>query len=187
VRCSRSSRTIGTRNVVSASSLEVLTARARLRTIVVMRVLPWLMALGLCGCFMANTSPAKKLSETVQDLNEQARWGRLTDAANLVEPAYRNAFLSAHQQWGSEIKLADTEVLHVQIAPGAEHANAIVNYSWYAIETMTLHETTVRQRWSAYSGGYALTSEAVVRGDPRLLHVPAAGEASEPPGMYKLD
>jgi hypothetical protein len=152
-----------------------------------MRALVWVMSLGLSGCFMANTSPAKKLSETVQDLNEQARWGRLTDAANLVEPGYRNAFLSAHQQWGSEIKLADTEVLHVQIAADAEHANAIVNYSWYAMETMTLHETTVRQRWSAHSGGYALVSEAVVRGDPRLLHAPSAAERREPPDMYKLD
>jgi hypothetical protein len=154
-----------------------------------MRALLWVMSLGLSGCFMANTSPAKKLSETVQDLNEQARWGRLSDAANLVEPGYRNAFLSAHQRWGTDIKLADTEVLHVQITPDAEHANAIVNYSWYAMETMTLHETTVRQRWSANSGGYALVSEAVVRGDPRLLHAPqAATEASStPPGMYTID
>src|SRR5262245_49838857 len=134
-----------------------------------MRALPWLLTLALTGCFMANTSPAKKIGDTVHDLNDQARWGRIGDAALLVDVSYRNTFLSAHQAWGSEIQLADTEIVHVQIAPDAEHANAIVNYSWYAMDSMTLHETTVRQRWSAVSGGYALMSEAVVKGDPRLL------------------
>ena len=134
-----------------------------------MRALPWLLTLVLAGCFMANTSPAKKIGDTVHDLNDNARWGRISDAALLVDASYRNTFVHAHQAWGNEIQLADTEIVNVQIAPDAEHANAIVNYSWYAMDTMTLHETTVRQRWSAVSGGYALMSEAVVKGDPRLL------------------
>jgi hypothetical protein len=121
------------------------------------------------GCFMANMSPAKKIGDTVHDLNDQARWGRLTDAALLVDPSYRQQFIKDHQRWGDDIQLADSEVLQVQIATDAEHASALVNYSWYAMDTMTLRQTTVRQRWSAVSGGYALMSEAVVRGDPSLL------------------
>jgi hypothetical protein len=145
-----------------------------------MRTLACLLSLGLAGCFMANTSPAKKISDTVRDLNENARWGRIGDASLLVDASYRNTFLSAHQGWGSEIELADSEVVHVQITPDAEHASAIVTYSWYAMDTMTLHETTVRQRWSAVSGGYALFSEAIVKGDPRLLHSPEPERGSTP-------
>jgi hypothetical protein len=139
-----------------------------------MRAWIWMLVVVLGGCFMANTSPAKKITDSVQDLNEQARWGRIGDAALLVEPGYRDEFLNAHQGWGSDIQLADTEIVHVQIAADAEHASAIVTYSWYAMDSMTLHETTIRQRWSAHSGGYALTSEAVVKGDPRLLNATAS-------------
>lgn len=143
-----------------------------------MRAWTWVLVVGLGGCFMANTSPAKKITDSVQDLNEQARWGRIGDAALLVEPGYRDAFLNAHQGWGSDIQLADTEIVHVQIAPDAEHASAIVTYSWYAMDSMTLRETTIRQRWSAHSGGYALTSEAVVKGDARLLSATASNGAN---------
>jgi len=143
-----------------------------------MRTWALLLVFGMTGCFMANTSPAKKISDSVQDLNENTRWGRIGDAALLVEPGYRDAFVAAHQGWGSDIQLADTEIVHVQIASDAEHANAIVTYSWYAMDTMTLHETTIRQRWAAHSGGYALTSEAVIKGDPRLLNATAANGAN---------
>jgi hypothetical protein len=131
--------------------------------------LPVLAVLSLSACFMANMSPAKKIGDTVHDLNDQARWGRITDAARLVEPSYRQKFIDNHQRWGDDIQLADSEILNVQIASDAEHASALVTYSWYAMDTMTLRTTTVRQRWSAISGGYALMSEAVVRGDPALL------------------
>jgi hypothetical protein len=46
------------------------------------------------------------------------------------------------------------------------------------MDTMTLHETTIRQRWSAHSGGYALTSEAVIKGDSRLLDATASNAES---------
>lgn len=128
-----------------------------------------LAAFALSGCFLANSSPAKKIGDTVHDLNDQARWGRLSDAAQMVDPSYRVKFLKDHQRWGDDIQLADSEVMQVQIAADSEHANALVNYSWYALDTMTLRQTTVRQRWSAVAGGYALMSESVVRGDPNLL------------------
>jgi len=145
-----------------------------------MRALPWLLILAFSGCFMANNSPAKKISDSVRDMNENARWGRIGDASLYVDTSYRNTFLSAHQDWGSEIEVADTEVVQVQIAPDEEHASAIVSYSWYATDTMTLHQTTVRQRWSAVGSGYALFSEAIVKGDPRLLRAPEPPKGSTP-------
>ena len=150
-----------------------------------MRTLPWVLALGLTACFMGNNSPQKKISDTVFSLNDNARWGRISDAALMVEPSYRDTFVNAHQSWGTDIKLADTEIVQVQIAPDAERASAIVTYSWYAMDTMTLHETTVRQHWSALGSGYALTSEAVVRGDPRLLGATAsaAGATAAAPSI----
>jgi hypothetical protein len=151
-----------------------------------MRASPWLLSLLLAGCFLANADPVKKIGDSVRSLNEQARWGRLGDAAQLVEPKYRNAYLSAHQDWGGSIELADTEILHVQLAPGNEQADALVTYSWFDKSTMTLRETTVKQRWLSHAGSYALSEEAVVRGDPKLLRAPAAAGSGDP-GLYRLD
>ena len=123
----------------------------------------------LCACFLANASVDKKVGDTVYNLNNQARWGRISDASLLVDADYREAFLDRHRLWGSEIQLADTEVLNIQIASDAKQASAFVSYSWYALTDMTLHETTLQQQWSARNSTFALSSEVVVRGDPALL------------------
>jgi hypothetical protein len=128
----------------------------------------------LSACFLGNLGADKKIDSAVHNLNEQARWGRISDAAALVQPEYREVFLDRHRNWGSEIQLADTEVINIQVATDSHNANATVNYSWYAIADMTLHETTLRQVWSAHNSNYALASELVVRGDPALLSGPEA-------------
>jgi hypothetical protein len=125
----------------------------------------------LCACFLAGASADKKIGDIVYNLNNQTRWGRINDASLLVEADYRDTFLDRHRLWGSEIQLADAEVLNIQVANDSEHASAFVNYSWYAMKDMTLHETTLHQRWNARNSSFALSSELVVRGDPGLLSV----------------
>jgi hypothetical protein len=141
-------------------------------------------ACALClasACFLANTGADKKVGEAVHNLNDQARWGRINDAALLAMPDYRETFLRQHRQWGTEIQLADTEVLNIQLASDSENASAFVTYSWYAMSDMTLHETTLRQLWKARRSTFALVSETVVRGDPALLVVAdAAANAPAP-------
>jgi hypothetical protein len=126
----------------------------------------------LSACMLANNSADKKIGDVVHNLNDQARWGRLDDAAALVQPDYREAFLERHRLWGSEIQLADSEVVNIQLTSKADQANAVVTYSWYGTRDMTLHETTLRQLWSTRSSTYALASELVVRGDPGLFSAP---------------
>jgi hypothetical protein len=123
----------------------------------------------LSACFLANAGADKKVGDAVQNLNNQARWGRINDAALLVQPDYRTTFLDQHQRWGTDIQLADTEVVNIQLTSDAKSASAFVSYSWYAMADMTLHETTLRQLWKATNNHFALASESVVRGDPRLL------------------
>jgi hypothetical protein len=98
----------------------------------------------------------------------------------MVQSDYRDKFLEQHRNWGSEIQLADTEVLNIQLASDAENASAFVNYSWYAMADMTLHETTLRQLWKARRSSFVLASETVVRGDPALLSVNSDAGAAGP-------
>jgi len=134
----------------------------------------------VCACFLANGGTDKKISDAVQNLNDQARWGLIQDATLLVQPDYREQFLTQHRRWGSEIQLADSEVVNVQLASDSTLASALVTYSWYARNDMTLHETTLRQLWKARSSSFALAGEAVVRGDPALLRDTSQSDARQP-------
>lgn len=124
--------------------------------------------MGLSACVGSGGS-AKKIGDVVQNLNDQARWGLIQDASLLVQNNYRAKFLQQHRGWGSDIQLADSEVLNIQLTSDSEHASALVTYSWYAMDDMTLHETTLRQLWKARSSSYALAAETVIKGDPTLL------------------
>ena len=142
--------------------------------------------LGLCvglsplcaACFLAGVSVDKKVGDTVYMLNNQARWGRINDASQMVDADYRDAFIDRHRLWGSDIQLADTEIVNIQIASDSKQASAFVNYTWYAMKDMTLHETTLQQLWSARNSGFALSSEVVVGGDPTLLSAASAKKAA---------
>jgi hypothetical protein len=123
----------------------------------------------LSGCFFANASAGKRLSEAVNQMNRSTRWGQVADAARMVEPHYRPLFISNHRGWGQVIQVADSEVMHVELAPDSESALALVSYEWYLPDAMNLHQTVVRQRWSRIGSNYVLFSEAVVQGDARLL------------------
>jgi uncharacterized protein (DUF927 family) len=124
---------------------------------------------GISACFMSNLRADKKIGDAVQNLNNQARWGRINDAALLVQPEYRETFLTQHSRWGTDIQLADSEVVNIQITNDSKNASAFVSYSWYAMTDMTLHETTLRQLWEAQNSSYVLSSETVVKGNPKLL------------------
>jgi hypothetical protein len=130
-----------------------------------------LSVIGLCSntACLANLRADKKIGDAVQNLNNQARWGRINDAVLLVHPEYRETFLNQHSRWGTDIQLADAEVVNIQIANDSKNASAFVSYSWYAMADMTLHETTLRQLWEAENSSYALSGETVVKGDPGLL------------------
>jgi hypothetical protein len=154
----------------------LLTCRSQLLTITSMRLAlrGVLVALSCTGaCFLAGQGASTKISDAVANLNDHARWGRISEASSLVDPDYREVFLDHHRLWGSDIQLADTEVQNIQLASDSEHASAYVTYSWYAMADMTLHETTLRQVWNARNHSFALASEAVVRGDPSLLSPPS--------------
>jgi hypothetical protein len=124
----------------------------------------------LSGCFLHHASAGEKLSKTVQELNKSTRWGQIGSATGMVDPSYRKQFLESHKHWGSAVQVADTEVVHMEVAQGSESAISVVAYSWYATESMTLHASLVRQRWTAEGQKFALISETVIDGDARLLN-----------------
>ncbi|MFI5307761.1 MAG: hypothetical protein ACHQ53_10435 [Polyangiales bacterium] len=141
--------------------------------------------LGLCGC-MQTEGASKRLTDTVNMLDKTTRWGQLPEASRLAMPEYRARFIEKHADWGSVIQLGDSEVLQVDMAHDAESAVAVLSYQWYSSDVMTLHQSVVRQQWTRAGGGFALVSETIVQGDPRLFRTsgkPAFGADTGALGM----
>ena len=130
----------------------------------------------LSGCLLNNINPSQKLNERVQEYSDATRWNRMDIAVQMVAAEYRDAFVKSHSAWGRAVEVADSELIHIQIAPDGNTATSTIAYSWYDLSAMTLARTVVKQQWNI-SGTYAVTGEVVVEGAPELL--PAAAPPSE--------
>lgn len=118
---------------------------------------------------MQSNTPASNLTDAVQNMDKSTRWGQLEEAARMVDPTYRAQFVANHKNWGRAIQVGESDIANMELAPGGDTAISLVAYHWYLTSAMTLHQTAVRQRWTRAGKTYALISEAVVQGDPRLF------------------
>jgi hypothetical protein len=148
-----------------------------------MRAITWLWILLLIGCDFSNLRPTEKLKQSIQEMNEAARWGRIDLAAQFVGPAYRQRFFRAHSTWGQRIQIADLEVVRLDIDSKKKSATASIAISWYGLDQMTLRQTTVRQQWKLLDGQYILDDEDVLEGEPALLAIPVNKTSSSSPLM----
>ena len=62
---------------------------------------------GLYGCLIQNLSPETRMRDSVIELNEGARWGRMDVASGHVSPLFRTQFKLSHMRWGRDIQIAD--------------------------------------------------------------------------------
>jgi hypothetical protein len=132
----------------------------------------------ISGCLTNNINPSQKLNERVQEYSDATRWNRMDLAVQIVMPSYRDAFMRSHSAWGRTVEVADSEVIHIQIAPDGNTATSTLAYSWYDLSAMTLARTVVRQQWDIRDG-YHVTGEEIVEGAPELLPVPHAADETE--------
>jgi hypothetical protein len=122
--------------------------------------------IGVIGC-SALPNPMARAQEAVQEFNTNTRYGRNETALEHVAPAARDAFLSHHHAWGSNVQIADVELdgLHRKSDHDAE---VTVHVSWYRPEEQDLRTTTLKQTWHDQNG-WKLTAEQRIEGDVGLL------------------
>jgi hypothetical protein len=124
----------------------------------------WICLLAL-GC---NTSGVAKATSAIRDSNAHARFGRMIVAAEMVKPEERDKFLERRLLWGSNVQIADSEVLGMTM-PTKEEAVAFVRVSWYRLEDGELRQTTIKQRWREVKEDWLLVAEERAGGDIGLL------------------
>jgi len=141
-----------------------------------MRLARLLGCLLLSGCIFNNISSEERLRDSVIELNDQARWTRIDLALAQVAPGLQSEYRATHRGWGRAIRVADTEILGVEVGEDRSQATSTVVVRWYSTDTMMLAETTLHQKWESSIGGYRLIEETVADGDPGpLAEVPSSG------------
>jgi len=138
--------------------------------------------LGLYGCLIQNLSPETRMRDSVIELNEGARWGRMDVASGFVDPPFRPQFKLSHMRWGRDIQIADTEILGMNphTDDAGEGAFSRVAVRWYDQNTMVLANTVIRQTWKKHKQTFLLTNESVESGHPDLLVIPEVEQAAKP-------
>ena len=109
------------------------------------------------------------MQEAAQELNVNARFGRMEMAAEHVAPTAKEQFFERRKAWGNRVRVADYEVAGMRLAKGDEDAEMIVKIAWYRVDEGDLRQTTVRQKWHDFKGAWKLTEETRVDGDIGLL------------------
>jgi len=128
-------------------------------------------AASLLGCPMPPTNAAR-MQEAAQDLNMNARFGRMEMAIESVEPKERDAFVKRHKSWGSGVRIADTELAGAHLKSDTE-AEVTVRVAWYRPTEQELRVTSVKQRWKNLKDrGWTLVGEERLDGDPGLIGDP---------------
>ena len=115
------------------------------------------------------------MQEAAQELNVNARFGRMEMAAEHVAPTAKEQFFERRKAWGNRVRVADYEVAGMRLSKGQEDAEMYVKIAWYRVDEGDLHQTTVRQKWHDFKGAWKLVEETRIDGDVGLL-----GEAIVP-------
>ena len=143
----------------------------------------WLAALiGISGCLMQNLSPETRMRDSVIELNEGARWGRMDVASGHVAVPFRTQYKLSHMRWGRDIQIADTEILGMNPHTDDEGEGAFsrVAVRWYDQNTMVLANTVIRQTWQKHKQTFLLTNESIESGHPGLLVIPEGQQQTQP-------
>ena len=134
----------------------------------------------------AMPTPMATVQQAAQDLSVDARFGRMELAIEKVAVAERDEFAAHHRAWGSQIRIADIELVSTK-KQSARDIRVLLHVSWYRPEENELKQTTIEQIWSNISG-WQLSQEKRANGDLGLLgeqdnRVPP-GTAGRPPAHF---
>jgi hypothetical protein len=142
--------------------------------------------LGAPSLFLVACNPSSAtqvLTDTAYDVSTAERFGRMDIVFDQVAPAKRDAFVSAHEGWGTAIRIVDLEYGGMRLVDPA-HADVSLTVSWQRPDEASLRSTTLKQSWF-HADHWVITGETRVAGDTGLLEEPdpkldSKGAAAKP-------
>jgi hypothetical protein len=111
----------------------------------------------------------RNVLDEAQELNTASRFGRLDVASQMAAPEAQQTFLERRRTWGSQIRVLDVQVSHVQVKD-SDNAEVTIQVDWTRADEGLLRSTVLCQQWhSEDRGPWRLESERQVQGDRGLF------------------
>jgi hypothetical protein len=126
------------------------------------------------------SSSAARAQEAAQELNLNARFGRLELVMERVAAKEREQFLQTHRTWGGGIRVADSELSGFHMTSDSD-AEVSVKVAWYRPDEGDLHVTVLRQKYHDHKGDWMLVAEERLDGEVGLLGEPVVMQAPDTP------
>jgi hypothetical protein len=117
---------------------------------------------------MGHQSSTQRLQSAARELNHEARFGRMTVAAQHTADTARSTFLERRTLWGNEIRVVDVQLANM-VMEDENHAELIVQYAWTRMDEGVLRSTAIKQSWSQTKTGWKLDREQRASGDAGLF------------------
>jgi len=120
-------------------------------------------ALSWVGCAASpdHIDDTVALRHSVQEFHKNLRWARYQEAAVMVSPEHRNAFIGRYEELGDEFHITELEVKNVTYEKDEQkRAVAIVETEQqsYKEETMTVKKEKYIEKWRRDRAGWQMLS-----------------------------
>ena len=106
------------------------------------------------------------LRDEVNHFNDAVRWGQYYRAARWIQQDSRAEWLSTKSDWGTELRVAEYEVVDTEIADDGRSAQVRVVISWYRMSELEVQTSVLSQRWERDGREWTLASEETIEGTP---------------------
>ena len=108
---------------------------------------------------------AESLSKVAREFNDGLRWGRDDQVLACLSSDDARALRARKADLGDELVIADHEVKSIQIAPGAETATVVAEFSWFTQHRNVVQKSTVEQKWTWSVNRWMVTEQRRIAGD----------------------
>lgn len=119
------------------------------------------LALGLClasGCAVwpSQERSREAIERGVEQFSDNFQWQRWPQAAQVVHPDDRVAFLTFGSQLGDRLRVTGFEIAGVELEESGDAAHATVLFQVYRPPSITEQTLVDRQRWERKGGEWFL-------------------------------
>lgn len=87
------------------------------------------------------------------------RWKAFSQAAAVLPPDRRAAFLKAREAERDLFSVLDYEIHSVEFDAAQESAVVIVDYTWNRLPSTSLEKSRIQQRWQSQKTGWMLVEQ----------------------------
>ena len=117
------------------------------------------------GCVAPSQNRAESLNRVAREFNDGLRWGRDDQVLACLSSDDARALRARKADLGDELVIADHEVKSIQIAPGAETATVVAEFSWFTQHRNVVQKSTVEQKWTWSVNRWMVTEQRRIAGD----------------------